>query len=284
MQNDLTFLLGLRRRVRLAGNGPRGLAVIGSTALVAEYFSDSIGAVDIGSGAQSPARSLPLGPREPLTDVRRGEMLFHDATLCFQQWQSCATCHPGAARVDGLNWDLLNDGIGSPRSAKSLLLVHQTPPAMAMGVRANAQAAVRAGIKSVLLAARPDEDAAAMDEYLKSLKPVPSPHLVNGELSPAARRGRKVFEESGCARCHPLPLYTDLRSYDVGTGQGSEENSKLDTPTLVEVWRTAPYLHDGRAVTLEEVLTRHNPDDRHGVTSGLTAEQISDLAEFVLSQ
>ena len=45
----------------------------------------------------------------------RGNMYFHDATLGFQGWQSCASCHPNDARADGLNWDLLNDGLGNPK-------------------------------------------------------------------------------------------------------------------------------------------------------------------------
>ena len=46
--------------------------------------------------------------------------------------------------VDGLNWDLLNDGIGNPKSTKTLLYSHATPPAMISGIRADAETAVRA--------------------------------------------------------------------------------------------------------------------------------------------
>ncbi|MBI3682582.1 MAG: hypothetical protein HY235_19565, partial [Acidobacteria bacterium] len=45
--------------------------------------------------------------------------------------------------------------------------------------------AVRAGIRYILFTVRPEEDAVALDEFLKSLQPVPSPHLVSGKLSPA---------------------------------------------------------------------------------------------------
>jgi cytochrome c peroxidase len=210
-------------------------------------------------------------------------MFFHDAGLCFQQWQSCSSCHPGEARADGLNWDLLNDGIGNPKSTKSLLWAHQTPPAMISGVRDSAEAAVRAGIRSIQFAVRPDEDAAAIDEYLKSLKPVPSPHLADGALSEKAKRGEAVFQKAGCAHCHPAPLFTNLKASNVGTGKGREVNTEFDTPTLVEIWRTAPYLHDGRAATSRDVLTTFNPGDKHGKTSALTPEEIADLAEYVLS-
>jgi cytochrome c peroxidase len=123
-----------------------------------------------------------------------------------------------------------------------------------------------------------------MDAYLKSLKPVPSPYLVKGKLSKSAKRGQKVFEKAGCARCHKGPLYTDLQKYDIGLGEGKDDSREFDTPTLVEIWRTAPYLYDGRALTIEEVLTKYNPGDKHGTTSNLTKGEIGDLAEFVLSQ
>jgi YVTN family beta-propeller protein len=281
--NDLSFLVDLKRRLKLAGNGPRGLTVVGTKVYAAEYFTDSIGVVDIDPQARPTARSIALGPAKAMTVVRKGEMFFNDAALCFQHWQSCGTCHPDA-RVDGLNWDLLNDGLGNPKNTKSMLLVHKTPPAMSKGSRETAETAVRAGIRSIQFAVRPEEDAVAIDEYLKSLEPVPSPYLVNGQLTPAAKRGEEAFKVAGCINCHPAPLYTDMKPYDVGTGKDMEKGTQLDTPTLVEVWRTAPYLYDGRAVTIKEVLTKFNPGDKHGATSRLTEDQINDLAEFVLSR
>jgi cytochrome c peroxidase len=211
-------------------------------------------------------------------------MLFHDARICFQQWQSCASCHPGGGRVDVLNWDLLNDGIGNPKNTKSLLLAHRTPPSMSLGVRATAEVAVRSGLRFILFAVRPQSDAVAIDRYLESLTPIPSPHLIDGQPGPAALRGQQIFHDAGCSSCHSGPLYTNRRLYDMGTGLGADRAEPFDTPTLIEVWRTAPYLHDGRAATIRDVLTTQNPDDRHGRTSKLTEEQIGDLAEFVLTR
>ncbi|NUN94625.1 MAG: c-type cytochrome [Candidatus Omnitrophica bacterium] len=281
--NDLAFLVGLRKRVPLEGKGPRGIAVVGRAAYVAEYFSDSIGIVDLNSDSSAKARAIPLGPPLPITPVRWGEMLFHDASICFQRWQSCASCHPGEARVDGLNWDLLNDGIGTPKNTKSMLFAHQAPPTTITGIRPSAETSVRAGIRNILFATRPDEEASAIDAYLKSLVPAPSPRLVNGQLSENARRGREVFEKARCATCHKGPLYTDMLKYDVGTGRGNEADKAFDTPTLAEVWRTAPYLYDGRAADMRELLTIHNWKDRHGTTSELTDQELNDLIEFLLS-
>ena len=154
---------------------------------------------------------------------------------------------------------------------------------MITGVRPDAEAAVRAGIKHIQFVVRPEEDAVAIDEYLKLLKPVQSPYLVKGRLSEAAKRGKKVFNDAGCASCHPAPLYTDFKKYNIDTGKGLDENQSFDTPTLIEVWRTAPYLYDGRARTIRDVLTKHNSADKHGKTSTLTEDQINSLAEFILS-
>ena len=283
VRNDLSFLVGLRRRINLAGNGPRGIALIGTKAYAAEYFTDTLGVVDINPDIRPRAKSIALGPKKPLSVARKGEMFFHDATLCFQKWQSCSSCHPGEARPDALNWDLLNDGLGNPKNTKSMLFAHRTPPSMATGVRDSAEVAVRAGIRHIQFAVRPEADAVAIDEYLKSLKPVPSPYLAKGALSAAAKRGQKIFEKANCVKCHPASLYTDMKKYNVGTGRDREEETLFDTPTLIELWRTGPYLHDGRAATMKDVLKKHNAGDKHGKTSDLTDAQIENLAQFILS-
>lgn len=285
--NDLSFLANLRRRIKLNGDGPRSMTIIGMKLYSGNYFSDSIDIVDLASATHS--KSVPITTPLPMTKSRKGEMFFHDATQCFQKWQSCASCHPGDARVDALNWDLLNDGMGNPKNTKSLLLSHETPPAMMTGVRDNAEMAVRAGIKYIQFSVRPEADAVAIDEYLKSLKPLQSPYLVKDPqtgkpgLSKSAERGEEIFKLANCASCHPAPLYTNLKKYNVGTGRNKEKDVEFDTPTLIEIWRTAPYLYDGRAATIEEVLKEYNPNDMHGRTTGLTDQQIKDLAQFVLS-
>lgn len=283
--NDLSFLVGVRNRIKIPDNGPRALAIVGTRIYTANYFSDSIDVIDLAAPVPA-AVPIPLGPKREMSAARKGEMLWNDGTMCFQGWQSCSSCHSSDARSDALNWDLLNDGIGNPKNSKSMLLAHQTPPAMSMGERDTAETAVRAGIKNILFAVRPEEDAKAIDEYLKSLKPMPSPYLENGKLSAAAQRGRKLFFDDtvGCAKCHPPALFTSLKSYDVGTrGQFDKPKDIFDTPTLVECWRTAPYLHDGSAATIRDVLTTRNPENKHGKTQHLSPREIDDLAAYLLS-
>lgn len=283
--NDLAFLVDLRRRVSVDGLGPRGLAIAANKAITTQYFSDSLAIVDLATKPDKLVTSLALGPKPQFTVQRRGEQLFNDARICFQHWQSCATCHPDA-RVDALNWDLMNDGLGTPKNNKTMVWAHRTPPSMWTGARATGEMGVRSGLTHILFAVRPDEEACAMDEYLKSLEPVPSPYLVNGQLSEAAKRGKEVFfnEEVGCGKCHPAPLYTDLLLHDVGTEGPYDHRDTFDTPALVEVWRTAPYMHDGHYLTVKEVFTKGaKHSKKHGNIDKLTDQQINDLVEFVLS-
>jgi cytochrome c peroxidase len=283
--NDLAFLEGLRRRLNLSVKGPRSLAITEDSAYVAGYFSDNLDTVRL-SASPATAGSIPLVAAARWSPLRQGEMNFNDASLCFEGWQSCATCHSDDARVDGLNWDLLNDGIGNPKNTKSLLFSHRTPPAMSTGVRETAETAVRAGIQHILFAVPTEAVAAPMDQWLQSLQPMAGPRLVASKFSPAALRGRKLFTNPrvGCATCHPPGLFTDLATYDVGTAGPADANVRaFDTPTLVELWRTAPYLHDGSATTLRDVLTTRNAVQQHGRTAHLSAGELDDLIEYLLS-
>src|SRR5262249_50728560 len=122
-----------------------------------------------------------------------------------------------------------------------------------------------------------------------------SPHIpAPGKLSDQAQRGKKLFLDAtvGCAKCHTGPYYTDsslkkpYNLHDVGTGKddpGEKMGPKYDTPTLLGVYRSAPYLHHGKAKTLLDVLTTCNKEDRHGKTSHLKKGQLEDLVAFLKS-
>ena len=288
IQNDLAALYvnKIITRTPLAGNVPRGLAISpdSKTLAAAMYFSGEAWLADAAN--PSSGKAVALGPQPSMNEVRRGEMLFNDGTYCFQHWLSCATCHPHGGRADGLNWDLLNDGIGNPKNTKSLVWSHKTPPVMSLGVRGTMDEAVEKGFQFIQFREVNGGDLNAVRAYLRSLEPEPSPHLEGGKLSVKAQKGKAIFEDSavGCAKCHPGPLFTDLKKYDVGTTHPLDRDAKtFDNPTLIELWRTAPFLHDGSARTLREVLIEHNKDNKHGKTSHLSPEQIDALVEYMLS-
>ena len=148
---------------------------------------------------------------------------------------------------------------------------------MISGIRASAEVAVRAGYNLIQFFDITEDDAKCVDEYLTSLRPVPSPLLVNGELSDKAKEGRKVFEKLKCGECHSGPYYTDMKMHRIG--EDIEFEKGWDTPTLREVWRTAPYLFDGRAATMEEVFEVH----KHGIDKKVSKKDIEALVEYVNS-
>jgi DNA-binding beta-propeller fold protein YncE len=289
--NDLAalYIADLIERVPLPGNGARGLALSpdGTTLAVAQYFTGDLALTDRTGKTK---KVVSLGPSAKPDNVRTGERMFHDGQLCFQHWLSCATCHPDA-RVDGLNWDLLNDGMGNPKNTRSLLLAHRRGAMMSHGVRSNLTVATRAGFRFILFREPSTAEVTATEAYISSLKPLPSPRLLRGPdgrfagLSPKARAGKAIFESAAtrCVRCHSGPLLTDKKLHDTGTRGPFDSDSKFITPTLLEVWRTAPYLHDGRAVTMTDVLTKFNRANKHGVTKHLSKKQVDELAEYLLS-
>ena len=271
---DLRFLYGLRKRIPLEGNGPRKMIMENGKLYIPTYFADILNIVD----AQTcEIATVNLNPDREESAENKGERYFNDASHCFQNWQSCNGCHPGDARTDGMNWDLMNDGVGNSKNCKSLLFSHPTPPSMISGIRETAEWAVRAGFKFIQFFDITEEDAVCVDAYLKSLRPVPSPYLVDGELSDLAKEGRKIFEKLNCTECHSGPYYTDLKMHRIG--EDIEFEKGWDTPTLREVWRTAPYLFDGRAATMEEVFEIH----KHGIDKKVSKKEIKALTEYVNS-
>src|SRR5262249_7510283 len=137
-----------------------------------------------------------------------------------------------------------------------------------------------------------DLDAIAI--YSNSFDFTLSPHApAPGKLSAEAARGKTVFfdKEVGCSKCHSGPYFSDsslkkpYNLHDVGTGGDPNEKlgPKYGKPTLLGIYRSAPYLHHGKAKTLMELLTNQNKDDKHGKTSHLKKDQLDDLVSFLKS-
>ena len=102
-------------------------------------------------------------------------MRFNDARICYQHWNSCASCHQEDATIDSLNWDLINDGTGNPKNVKSLHHGVLTPPAMWSGVRRNQDAGVMAGQR--FLGFLPDDNIQkALMEFLENPRRAPNPY------------------------------------------------------------------------------------------------------------
>ncbi len=295
VHNDLSFLAGIRRRFVFEADGPRGIVATADRAYAVCYFADALVEVPFAERIVKPV-VRPLNG-SALLDLSkdpalRGEMLFNDGAKCFQQWQSCASCHPDGV-VDGLNWDLLNDGIGNPKQTKSLYLSGVTPPTMITGIRKDMEHCNRAGFRHIQFAAISEEDAKCIDAYVLSMRQQASPYA-RPENAEAIARGKALFDDKAeFARCPKTHRHitaandtnnaTKSPHYDLGLGTRDMMGRKFDVPTLNECWRTAPYLYDGRARTMREVLTTWNPADQHGVTSDLSEQELRDLELYILS-
>jgi len=156
---------------------------------------------------------------------------------------------------------------------------------MASGIRANTAVANRAGLKYICFnEGFPESEMRKIDAFTESLKAEVSPYLENGKLSESASRGKRLFEgKANCASCHGGDLYgADVLVYE-NYVQSATETRGLLVPPLVEAWRTAPYLHDGSAATIMDVLTTRNVTGTHGNVSGLTEQELTDLCNYVLS-
>jgi YVTN family beta-propeller protein len=233
-----------------------------------------------------------------------GKRLFYSALepMVGRRWISCASCHPDGD-PDGRTWQN-PEGLRNTTGLAGMAWTHPihwsadrdevqdfeiTIRSELMQGRGLIRGPVHEGLGVPNAGRSAELDALAL--YSNSHAVPLSPHAKNG-LSEAAQRGRALFhaEQVGCAACHGGAYYTDSRPeppfklHDVGTGADDPSEKmgpKYDTPTLLGVYRTAPYLHHGKAATLEEVLTKYNPDDKHGRTSHLSKDEIADLVEFL---
>jgi YVTN family beta-propeller protein len=255
---------------------------------------------------------------EPLApQVLRGKQVFHDATdprMTQDGYFSCGGCHLDG-RGDGRVWDFSQLGEGL-RNTTSLLgnagmgrgLVHwsgnfdeiqdfEVPIRNLFGGsgfmadadyfsdgRDHPLGPAKAGFS---------EDLDALAAYVASLdRDDRSPQRsFDGSLTADGVAGRALFASLSCGRCHAGPAFTDSAAglrHDVGTlGGGSGQRLggpllALDTPSLRGLSGSAPYLHDGSAATLDEVLMARNPDGRHGSVGALYEAQRQQLVDFLL--
>ena len=126
------------------------------------------------------------------------------------------------------------------------------------------------------------EELDALAAYMDSLELRRSPIVDDRQ---AIVQGQSIFDSQGCQTCHGPPLYTDFQLHDVGTGDSAKEKNShgrgtsFDTPSLRGIWSTAPYFHDGGAVTLEDVLRSGTV---HDISDDLDTKEVAALIAFML--
>lgn len=263
--------------------GRRPTAVILSRderqAYVADTHSDAIAIIDL--AGKKVAATIPLGPPPTLTAAERGELLFYNSRLSHDGWMSCHSCHTDG-HANGQNNDNFSDeSFGAPKRVLSLLGVRDTAPYAWNGSRPSLAAQVKASISGTMQGkSTPSEsDVADLVAYMESLAPPPAAAALRGtERADDVARGKELFAELRCVRCHAGPTYTTPKTYDVGLVD-KEGNREFNPPSLRGVGQRTPLFHDGSAAGLDDVLTK----TRHKLPRELKAEELRVLKAFLES-
>ena len=290
------------------------LSTSGSIAYVHNFMDRTVSRFELTQMLQTrlPATHLlppiPVVATETLSPtILLGKKLFYDAAdnrLALDDYLSCASCHndgDGDGRIwdlgglgEGLrntidlrgkgtghgrshwtgNFDEIQDFEGQIRALNHGTGFLTTPQFTAT---ANPLGPPKAGLSA---------DLDALAAYVGSLTDPPaSPTRPGvGTLSSTAAQGRADFAQLGCLGCHVVSKLTDSATtlrHDVGTIKAASGQrlggpiDGFDTPGLLGVWASPPFLHDGSAATLEAAIAAHTN------FSGLPAATRIRLADFL---
>jgi cytochrome c peroxidase len=249
---------------------------------------------------------------EPLApDVLLGAQIFHDAAtreMSQDGYLACATCHPDGG-TDARAWDFTDRGEGvrdtidlRGKRGTGHGPMHWTANFDEVqdfendirlhfggsGLMSDADFAATEdtlGTPKAGLSARLD----ALAAYVATFDRFPRSAYRNadGTLTDDAIAGRRLLDTLDCLTCHAGPDLTDSATgvrHDVGTitaTSGQRLGGPLDgfdTPTLLGLHATAPYLHDGSAPTLQAVLAIPG----HGDAQKLSPRQTRELVALLL--
>jgi len=271
------------RRLALGG---RPLAVQfadDDLAVVANYLLDSVQVVDVKAGKV--VRQIALGGPEKPSIERQGEAIFYDARRSHHQWFSCHTCHADG-HTNGRAYDTLNDdSYGNPKMTPTLRGVARTGPYTWHGWQDKLDDAVEKSLTDTLFGPKPTaEEVKAVVAFLATLDHPPNPHRQpDGSLTKAAERGKELFNgKARCSRCHHGDDYTSKTNRDVKLEPDGSPFELWNPPSLRGVYDRGPYLHDGRAESLDELLRLPHSAEKLG-GENLTAVERKDLIEFLKS-
>ena len=279
------------------GPTPRKLLLSpgGERLYVAEHLNDAIAIVDTKS--MKVLSRISLEPPSRRGQVRDGEIIFHRASITFQGQFSCRSCHPDG-HVDGLTYDFAINGLGKNiLDNRSLLGIAKTAPFKWNGKNKNLHEQCGPRFAMVLTMADPfaPDDLDDLVAYLESLPPPIPAGGLDRKLTESEMRGKTIFgrslqnngeeipPERRCSTCHRPPLFTNRLTTAVLTQSATDASDNFDTPHLIGIGTSAPYLHDGRAKTLEEIWTVHSPGDTHGQVNDLSKSELNDLVEYLKS-
>ena len=291
----------------------------GNRVYVHNFMSRTVSVIDATNLMNGTSETLTVGATIPTVAnemlqpvVLQGKRLFYDAAdprLAAESYMACASCH-NDGDGDGRVWDIssMGEGLRNTISLKGHAAMGHGPLhwsqnfdevqdfenqirdlAGGTGLMDDADyAATQDTLGTPKAGLSADLDALAA--YVASLnKFEPSPYRQpSGALTPEGEAGKALFESANCAGCHAGDNLTDSEfgtNHDIGTITTASGNrlggplTGLDTPTLKGLWATAPYLHDGSALTLRDAVLAHDATALGGVT--FTDPELDQLVSYL---
>lgn len=242
-------------------------------------------ASDLGLVPELAAKTINLDIEDALSvEASIGRKMFHDATdsrISANGTVSCASCHPDG-RADGRTWQFIFGPRNTPQLGGGIL---DTAPFHWPG---DVPTVADLNTMTVLpfmggtgLDANSFQYVAA---FIGQIRAAPSAADARGrQLTDAEARGEELFysEATQCSTCHAGDHFTDNKGYNVGTRASDLDITTFQTPVLHGLNRSAPYLHDGSATSLEDLVNKVVRTDKMGKGSQLTDEQAADLVAYL---
>jgi hypothetical protein len=208
---------------------------------------------------------------------RIGERMFYEAT---RAGMSCQSCHLHGGS-DGGHHNIGGYELLATLDVRGTL---GTPPYLRDGSYPTI-ASFDTNLSSELLRGyrrRQPGRVVSLERWIGDL-PRPNVARVDRDLA-RERRGYAAFIDARCPMCHAPPAFTNLGQHPVTTifpSLAEHDGFELDTPSLLGLSESAPYLFDGRATTLESIFSEHDRARRHGDTASLNERELDDLLYFI---
>jgi YVTN family beta-propeller protein len=273
------------------GAGPTGIALRrdGTLAYVHNAFDHTVLALD--TTALTPVGNvIPVAEDVLPAAVTAGRRLFFSATNPDVTDPtisvSCASCHL-EGREDGHVWHFTDGSRQTPQLAGRSL--GSTAPYHWNGTLPTLSNFMDLTIQQRMggLGLTADEET-SLEAFLEAA-PAPDNPFRGAALTAQQAHGAQLFAASQCGTCHAGQTMTNDGFADVGTmvldGPVPDDPTTLpngfNVPSLLGVSRSAPYLHDGSAATLEERLRRNQSANLHGQTANLSDADIADLVSYL---
>lgn len=265
---------------------PHGIAELADGTVV--LSSPSQGLIGILPPHERVPRIVRLAPDDSTLSTERpaafrrrmGERAFYEAT---RSGISCQSCH-SHADSDESAYNLDGYHLNPILTVRGLL---HTAPYLRGGTDpniANLHTVAKIRFRGYLRGQASRGE--LLETFIESLSRRENPTARESNDIERQRRGLQVFVKARCATCHAFPAFTALGQMPMGMLFPEEAESGdflLDTPSLLSIAATPPYLSDGRAGTLDEVIGRFNKRNLHGDTQSLDSIERDELIVFLRS-